>query len=187
MKKINKSQGGINKSLFSILFFTYLIIIAWVIIFKCNVTADMQIAKNQATPLIDRFLVNIIPFQSFIVSVGTSYRFTYAEFFMNFFVFIPMGLGLPFFLGKKKHLTLYITAAITLAVEIFQLFSGWGGFDTTDLILNFLGGLVGYALYNKLRPRLSDATVNKITVILLCVFLPFAIAVSVVTALNFPI
>ena len=187
MKRIDKGQGGINTRLLTALFITYIIILAWVVIFKCNVTADMQIAKNLATPLIDRFLVNIIPFKSFIVSMGTSYRFTYAEFFMNFLVFIPLGAALPFFLGERKQLTLYITAATTIAIEIFQLFSGWGGFDTTDLILNFAGGLVGYILYNKLRPKLSDKVVNRTLFILLCIFLPFAATVSVITALNFPI
>lgn len=188
MKKTDKStEIKLNKGVLIALFCVYTVILAWVIIFKCNVTADMQIAKNQATPLIDRFLISIIPFKSFIVSMGTSYRFTYVEFFMNFLVFIPMGTALPFFLGEKKKFTLHITALTTLSVEIFQLFSGWGGFDTTDLILNFSGGLVGYILYNKFRPKIKDGTINKITLALLSVFLPFAIAVTVVTIIHFPV
>ncbi len=182
-----KNREKLNTPLFWALFITYLLILAWIIIFKCNVTSDMQIEKNLAKPLIERLLVDIIPFKSFIVSMGSSYKFTYVEFFLNFFAFIPMGLALPFFLGEKKHLTLYITAAITLSVEIFQLFSGWGGFDTTDLILNFSGGLVGYIIYNKLRAKIKDTTINKITLALLCVFLPFAVAVTAITALNFPV
>lgn len=182
-----EKHSQINMHLFVALFAVYLVILTWIIIFKCNVTADMQIQKNQATPLIDRLLISIIPFKSFIVSMGTSYRFTYVEFFLNFFAFIPMGLALPFMLGKRKKLTLFITAAVTLSVEIFQLFSGWGGFDTTDLILNFSGGLVGYLIFNKLRHKASDKLINKLTLVLLCISLPFAIAVSVVTALNFPV
>ena len=64
----------------------------------------------------------------------------------NFLMFLPMGVFLPLVFptacGKQA---LKIAAAVPLAIELFQPVVG-RSFDVDDLILNFLGILLGYAL-----------------------------------------
>ncbi|MCI9328578.1 MAG: VanZ family protein [Ruminococcus sp.] len=43
--------------------------------------------------------------------------------------------------------TLFYSFALSLGVEIFQLFARVGSFDVDDLLLNTLGGVLGYILF----------------------------------------
>ena len=43
--------------------------------------------------------------------------------------------------------TLLYSFALSLGVEIFQLFARVGSFDVDDLLLNTLGGILGYILF----------------------------------------
>jgi glycopeptide antibiotics resistance protein len=59
---------------------------------------------------------------------------------------MPFGFTLPvlskrFF--KFKIITL-ATFSLSLTYEILQLLFGFGSFDVDDLILNTLGGMIGY-------------------------------------------
>ena len=62
----------------------------------------------------------------------------------NFFMFVPMGLFLPFISTKINWKSiLKIAVIIPVAVEIIQPIVG-RSFDVDDLILNFTGIVVGY-------------------------------------------
>ena len=64
----------------------------------------------------------------------------------NIIGFMPFGFILPL-LSKRfikfKTITL-ATFSLSLAYELIQLLFGFGSFDVDDLILNTLGGLLGY-------------------------------------------
>lgn len=62
----------------------------------------------------------------------------------NFLMFVPMGLFLPFVSTKINGKSiLKIAVIIPIAVEIIQPIVG-RSFDVDDLILNFIGIVVGY-------------------------------------------
>ena len=62
----------------------------------------------------------------------------------NFLMFVPMGLFLPFVSTKINGKSiLKIAVIIPVAVEIIQPIVG-RSFDVDDLILNFIGIVVGY-------------------------------------------
>lgn len=67
----------------------------------------------------------------------------------NIVAFVPFGIILPM-LKKKKQTFFYIVLfsfEFSLFVEITQLLSKVGSFDVDDLLLNTLGGAIGYFCY----------------------------------------
>lgn len=69
--------------------------------------------------------------------------------FGNIAAFIPMGFLLPFILKKSSELikTIFIILFATFAIETLQFITGVGASDIDDVILNFLGGNIGYFIY----------------------------------------
>ncbi|MDA1477140.1 VanZ family protein [Bacillus changyiensis] len=93
---------------------------------------------------------NFIPFQTI-----TYYVFLANDINLNIRVenltgniigFVPFGFIIPLlssqFLSFKK-VTL-ATCCLSLTFELLQLIFGFGSFDVDDLILNTLGGMIGY-------------------------------------------
>lgn len=75
----------------------------------------------------------------------------------NVVIFAPFG----FFMAmasryKSFFLTVFYSFCLSFCVEIFQLLTKVGSFDVDDLLLNTIGGLLGYvffAICNVLRRR----------------------------------
>ena len=92
---------------------------------------------------------------------------------------------LGFFVGKLWGLIW--SALFILGVELFQLFSGFGVFDFTDIFMNCLGVYVGYLIFDALYKRLSVRTINRAVAVCLYIAMPVAILVTVNSILNFPV
>ena len=67
----------------------------------------------------------------------------------NVLGFMPAGFFIPTLWEKRKgfFFTVLLTFEMSLLVEILQLVFRVGSFDVDDLILNTLGGVLGYLLY----------------------------------------
>lgn len=79
---------------------------------------------------------------------------------VNLLMFVPMGIFLPFVLEKlTSRSALIIAVGIPLAVEVVQPIIG-RSFDIDDIIMNFIGIMVGYAaaiaIKTLLKKRKSD-------------------------------
>ena len=61
---------------------------------------------------------------------------------------MPAGFFIPILWKKRKSFlfTLCVTFEMSFVVEILQLIFRVGSFDVDDLILNTLGGILGYLL-----------------------------------------
>lgn len=55
------------------------------------------------------------------------------------------GSGTPFFFAGIH--VLFLSFLLSLGYEVTQLLTGMGIFDVDDLMLNTLGGMIGYVLY----------------------------------------
>ncbi|MBQ4284047.1 MAG: VanZ family protein [Lachnospira sp.] len=67
----------------------------------------------------------------------------------NIVAFMPFGFCLPMLSDRRTGL-LKVTVfsfALSLAIELMQLVTRVGSCDVDDLILNTLGGVLGYACY----------------------------------------
>ncbi|MGC4018991.1 MAG: VanZ family protein [Muricomes sp.] len=67
----------------------------------------------------------------------------------NILIFIPYG----FFISMASRsrgffMTLFYSFGLSLCVEVFQLITKVGSFDVDDILLNTLGGVMGYILFS---------------------------------------
>ena len=67
----------------------------------------------------------------------------------NIIGFIPLGIFVPFLFRRLRVAwkTVLMVFLISLSFEMTQLVFGLGVFDVDDLILNTLGGLIGYFVF----------------------------------------
>ena len=67
----------------------------------------------------------------------------------NVLAFVPFGLFLPLLVKRVRSFgkTVLFGFEFSLLVEILQLYSKVGSFDVDDIILNTLGGLLGYLIF----------------------------------------
>lgn len=67
----------------------------------------------------------------------------------NVCVFVPFGVFLPALFTKcqKFFSVLLFTVELSFMVEIIQLVTKIGSFDVDDLLLNTIGGILGYFVY----------------------------------------
>lgn len=87
--------------------------------------------------------------------VGLFAMFT--NLFGNVVIFMPFGFFMPV-ASKYRSVfsTLFWSFGLSLCVELFQLFFKVGSFDVDDLLLNTIGGVLGYMIFvicNTIRRR----------------------------------
>jgi len=83
----------------------------------------------------------------------------------NIVGFLPFGFLLPLLLKKEKcvGIVVFLTFCLSLLFELTQLVFQFGSFDVDDLLLNTLGGVLGYLLYClalSIFSHLSSSTSN---------------------------
>lgn len=67
----------------------------------------------------------------------------------NIIAFVPFGLFLPFLSGKNRSFwkVTLLSFEVSLVVELIQLVTRVGCCDVDDMILNTLGGMLGYLCF----------------------------------------
>ena len=90
--------------------------------------------------------MNLVPFSEiFRYEIGTK-MFNY-NVLGNIIIFLPFGYLVGEYVNPKKIWPILITTLLTsLAIEFVQLQIG-RSFDIDDILLNVVGGLLGYLLY----------------------------------------
>ncbi|SFJ79037.1 VanZ like family protein [Paenibacillus sp. UNC496MF] len=96
---------------------------------------------------------NLTPFVS-IRNYATNYsHYNFDIWFFNLFgnvlLFVPLGFLLPILFRRVRRLSAMLTLSLicSLAIELAQLATRLGQFDVDDLLLNALGGLIGFAAW----------------------------------------
>ena len=90
----------------------------------------------------------LIPFQSF--REAKLQPELYRSMLMNVFLFFPIGLSLPFVLGKRGiSFFITVTAALSFSagIEYMQYRYALGRCEVDDIIMNTLGALIGCLAY----------------------------------------
>ncbi|MCA1031282.1 VanZ family protein [Bacillus timonensis] len=128
----------------------YVMILSKLILFKYMTIGDLKGFTFQFNEY-DWNSHNFIPFKTIINYVfftDVNYRTRIDNVMGNIVGFIPFGLILPLisqsFQSYKK--IVLVTFSVSLTFEILQLIFRLGSFDVDDLLLNSLGGVLGYAL-----------------------------------------
>ena len=96
-----------------------------------------------------RIGADLIPFSSF--ERAKLEPEMYRSMLMNTFLFVPLGLSLPFVFGggtgKRILLTILIGLLLSITVESIQYFAHLGMTETDDVICNTLGTAIGSCAY----------------------------------------
>ncbi len=117
----------------------------------------------------DSFHYNLIPFTEIMRFVKYRDYIGFDNVMLNLLgnviAFVPFGALVRFVINRSVRwyeVVLY-TFCFSLSVELLQLVAKVGSFDVDDLILNTLGGLIGYIVYYILKKldQLSDTVQRK--------------------------
>ncbi|HVZ56265.1 MAG TPA: VanZ family protein [Chitinophagaceae bacterium] len=94
---------------------------------------------------------NFIPFASFVYFYEVRYRFGYVlkNVIGNVAGFVPLGVLLPVLFPSLRTAsrTIGTVFLISLGFETLQLVFNLGVFDVDDLLLNTVGGSIGYLVF----------------------------------------
>jgi glycopeptide antibiotics resistance protein len=135
--RINK---GKFKKLFLILFVTYLLYLFYLVFFSAYYGRAYHHRNYNFIPLktIGEYLFLKHGIKATIVNIGG-----------NILAFMPLGFLYPIIHKKERnHKDILIVALIlTCFIEIIQYIVGVGTCDMDDVLLNVIGGLLGYILY----------------------------------------
>ncbi len=198
-------KNKINYKLYIAVIIFYLFLLIWVIALKYNnefVEERRLIAL--AMPLSIRGEVRYVPegmtvykwvpffYSAHAVSrdVALSLLKDYA---LNVLIYVPMGAYLFVLLDSKLKvkLNLVITFAIALIssiiFELVQLFTGLGYYDGTDIVMNSLGGIIGWLialLIKKCTKTKFPLAVNIILSVCAILFAPIVIYAFVNTVIH---
>lgn len=93
--------------------------------------------------------LHLIPFSSF--ERARANREIYRSMLMNVFLFMPLGLSLPFILrggvGKRILLTALIAFALSVGIEAIQFAFSLGMVEADDVLCNAVGATLGACAY----------------------------------------
>ena len=126
----NKKKIELHKELLMFLFIVYVLLLYYVVTFQDNNYGD-----NNFVPFKEMFRYNINS-SLFIKNV-----------LGNILLFIPLGLFISLYIKSRSFLvTLMLSIIISCSIEFVQSIIG-RTVDIDDVILNSLGGLIGYIIY----------------------------------------
>lgn len=102
-------------------------------------------------------------------------RLFYRNIIGNIIMFVPFGFFTSYYLKlDKKRIIFYLTLIVSVVIEFIQLKIG-RAFDVDDIILNMVGGMLGYYLY-----RLMDRIFGDLSDTIKGTFIVIGILVSIV-------
>lgn len=169
-----------------ILFCIYILLLIWIVLFKCNIYLSITNGyfEFKTLTLKERFEYYLIPFIDYFNNDSTQTFIKFKDGILNVFVFIPLGLYLSFFMKNNKFIKVIIyTFLISLLFEIIQLFSLLGSFQTEDLILNLVSGLLGYIIYKIIYKEKNIKVLNILSLICIIILTPILIY-GVINTIN---
>lgn len=66
----------------------------------------------------------------------------------NVLIFMPYGFFLPMASRSRSFfVTMFYSLGLSFCIEVFQLLTKVGSFDVDDLLLNTIGGILGYIVF----------------------------------------
>lgn len=136
-----------NEKLIKILFSIYILFLILFVVLKFDgsferiISLHNSIIENEKDGLRN---INLIPFRtmsSYLKNITEPYAFKNIA--ANIVIFIPLGFFISNKNPKNVFKALIICLGVILSIELIQLFFKIGFFDVDDIILNFIGSLLG--------------------------------------------
>lgn len=128
--KVNHKRFVLYKELLSLSFIIYILLL-----FELVTSTDFESYSNNFIPFKEMFRYELFS-RLFIKNVMG-----------NVLLFIPFGFFTSYLIKTKKiYVPVILTAIISITIETTQLYIG-RIFDIDDIILNIIGGIIGYLFY----------------------------------------
>lgn len=146
-----------NKKLIKILFYIYIAFLILFVVLKFDgsferiISLHNSIIENEKDGIRN---INLIPFRSispYLRDITEPYAFKNIA--ANIVAFIPLGFFISNKNPKNVFKALIICLGVILSIELIQLFFKIGFFDVDDIILNFIGSLLGVFISLFVRKR----------------------------------
>jgi glycopeptide antibiotics resistance protein len=139
-----------KKLVVAISYFLFLLYIgiAAILLFFSSYRQEVRFGRNEVFTE-----YNLVPFHTIMNYINaTGYINTsivITNLAGNILAFMPLGFFLPLLFRRylKFRKTLFIVIASTLTVECLQYIFRVGSFDVDDLILNTVGGILGFLVF----------------------------------------
>lgn len=136
-----------NKKLIKILFSIYILFLILFVVLKFDgnferiISLHNSIIENEKDGIRN---INLIPFRSMSPYLkNITETFAFKNIAANIVAFIPLGFFISNKNPKNVFKALIICLGVILSIELIQLFFKIGFFDVDDIILNFIGSLLG--------------------------------------------
>lgn len=143
-ERIDLKNNKIKSVIKWVAFLTYIMILIYFVFF-----AELFGRTHLAT----EYRYNLVPFKEikrFIMYYNTLGAMpVFLNLAGNVLAFMPLGFFLPSLSGHKMGFwsILCTSCALSVAIELVQLITKVGSCDVDDVILNTLGGVLGYLIY----------------------------------------
>lgn len=130
--------------------------------------------------------INLVPFKEMFRYTFGSYKFM-KNIVGNIIIFLPFGFFTSYYLNTKKWVSpVLITLIVSLGAEGIQYYIG-RIFDVDDIILNVLGGFLGYLLFvafSAVKGKLpkfmrSDGFLNFIVILIVVIIILFSVGINI--------
>lgn len=172
----NKEKFCFYKELFMLIFIIYVVCLFEVVTLQDN----------------NYGLSNFIPFKEMLrYELGS--RLFIKNIVGNILLFLPYGyFSSDYLKSKKMKVPVILTFVVSITIELVQINIG-RTFDIDDIILNTIGGIIGYLLYRlieKIRNKLpkffrSEWFMNFFVILIFILFVIFLYDLRVVEWLNY--
>lgn len=148
-------------------FFIYLAALVRIVLFKGLfffriVPASNYYKRHHANSTYTDY--NLVPFRTikFFLSDSVSTSAAFFNLAGNILLFVPLGFLLPLVIRSSATFlrTILSTMALSVCFEIYQRTAQIGKADIDDVVLNTIGGVIGYGIYSILK-HTSDADKNN--------------------------
>lgn len=146
---MSKDEKSRHRILGLILFVLYLILLIYFLFFAEEMGRNPQMREGYSYNL--TLFKEIRRFYEHREIIG--YRALFLNIFGNVLAFMPFGFFLPMIWKRTDRLFLTAVSSflMSLCIETVQLVSRVGSFDVDDLLLNTIGGVLGFLAYRLLR------------------------------------
>lgn len=160
---MNDKKKIVNMAL-GVIFVGYIIVMSKILFFKYIPLTDVFNSDREVIRS-----VNLIPFHTinrYYTNFSNS-SIALLNVIGNILIFIPLGIYLKIFKKDINFIKCVIIAFLTsLCVEILQFGFGIGITDVDDIILNTLGGAIGFIIYKILFTIFKDDEKVKLSVVI---------------------
>lgn len=146
-----ETKNNIGKVVIRVIFIVYLFVLAYFLFFSERYGRG----NNQG------YSYNLVPFQE-IKRFICNRRYLGTEAFIvnifgNILAFIPFGFFVPIVSKPNRQFfaVFLYSLEFSLGIELVQLSFQVGTFDVDDLLMNTIGGILGYLLFISQKKRLK--------------------------------